>query len=190
MNKKLNIFTVALFLSVFSCTSFADKSWRFFAGMEEDFVHESTISAMIGSLGPNTKIGDVGLVFGGELSFNCPIIQPPENKIRQQLSVLQYKDGDSKIQSAQINAHYVVEVDPKLWVGGGPGIGFVKVDANNRTANMMSAQLGASAHYSIDKIFIGGEVRYQMTQGDEVGGHSDLGASSWQALVKLGYNLY
>jgi len=190
MNKKLNILTVALFLSFFASASFAGKGWRILAGMEEDFVHESTVSAMIGGLGPDSKIGDTGLAYGAELSFNCVIIQPPENRIRQQVSVLQYKDGDSKIQSAQINTHYVVEVDPKLWIGGGPGIGFVKADVNNRTANMISVQLGSSVHYSIDKFFIGGEARYQMTQGDEVGGHSDLGASSWQALFKLGYNLY
>ena len=190
MNKKLNILSVALFLSIYSSVSFADKGWRFFAGMEEDFVHESTISATIGGLGPDSKIGDTGLTYGVELSFNCPTIQPPENKIRQQISVLQYKDGDAKLQSAQINTHYVIEVDPKLWIGGGPGIGFVRTDVNNRTSNMISAQLGASVHYSIDKIFIGGEARYQMTQGDEVGGHSDLGASSWQAMLKVGYNLY
>jgi len=190
MGKTLSLIAIALILSFFSTISFAEKSWRFFAGMEEDFVHESTVAAMVGGLGPDDKIGSTGLTYGAELSFNCPIIQPPENKIRQQVSVIQYKDGDSNIQTAQINTHYVVEVAPKLWLGGGPGIGLMRAEVNNRKSNMISAQLGASAHYSIDKIFIGGEARYQVTQGDEVGGHSDLGASSWQALFKLGYNLY
>lgn len=190
MSKTLNILMIALFLSAFSSVSFADKGWRFFAGMEEDFVHETTVALTAGGLGPDSKIGDAGLAYGAEVSFNCPLIQPPTNKVRQQVSLLQYKDGDSTIQSFQINPHYVVEVSPKLWLGGGPGFGVVRADVNNRTSNMIAAQIGASAHYSIDKIFLGAEARYQFTQSDEVGGNADLGANNWQAVFKLGYNFY
>jgi len=191
MTKKLNIFTVVLFLITFSSLSFADKGWRILAGMEEDFVHETTASIIAGALGPKDNgTGDAGLAYGVELSFNCPLLQPPTNKIRQQVSFLQYSDGDSTIQSVQINPHYVVEVAPKLWLGGGPGFGYVRADVAKKTANLVAAQVGASAGYSIDKIFIGAEARYQLTQNSHVGSGKDNGAHNWQTIVKVGYNFY
>ena len=192
MSKKLNIIIIALFLTAFSTASFADKGWRLFAGMEEDFVHEASLSVTLGAMGPDSKIGETGFAHGLELSFNCPLIQPPSNKIRQQVSITRYVKGDSDIQTVQINPHYVVEVLPKLWLGGGPGIGYVRADVNNITSNMVAAQVGASVSYSIKKVFLGAEARYQFTQGDEVGGPSYNvdGASNWQTVIKVGYNFY
>ena len=192
MSKKLNIFIIASILTVFSTASFADKGWRLFAGMEEGFAHEASLSVLLGAMGPDSKIGDSGLAGGIELSFNCPLIQPPTNKIRQQVSMTHYKDGDSDIKTIQINPHYVVEVMPKLWIGGGPGIGYVRADVNNVTSNMVAAQVGASVSYSIDKVFLGAEARYQFTQSDEVGGpaYNVDGASNWQTVIKVGYNFY
>ena len=191
MSKKLNIFIIASILTIFSTASFADKGWRLFAGMEEGFVHEASLSVLLGAMGPDSKIGDSGFAHGVELSFNCPLIQPPTNKIRQQVSVTSYSDGDSDIKTVQINPHYVIEVMPKLWVGGGPGIGYVRADVNNVTSNMVAAQVGGSISYSIKKVFLGAEARYQFTQGDEVGGPSYAdGASNWQTVIKVGYNFY
>jgi len=187
MHKKVIITLIA---SLFSVTSYAENGWRFFAGMEDDFKHETTTSVLLGGLGPNSSVGDTGLSYGLEISFNCPLLQPPSNKIRQQVSALRYKDGDSTIQTIQINPHYVVEVIPNLWMGGGPGIGYVRARVNKITSNMVAGQLGASLHYNIEKIFIGAEARYQITQRDDVGGIIDEGADNWQAILKLGYNLY
>ncbi|MDH5259175.1 MAG: hypothetical protein OEX07_14270, partial [Gammaproteobacteria bacterium] len=142
----------AALLTSFSTASFADKGWEFFPGVKDDFIFDPTISVMAGQMQTLSVIGDAAIGAGIELSINCPLVQPPTNRVRQQISFFNYKDGDSTINTVELNPHYVVEVMPKLEIGAGPGFGFVSADVDGKTANMGAIQLGGSVHYRINKI--------------------------------------
>lgn len=177
-------------LLFFSSESYAEKNWRLLAGLEEDFRLDPTMTLNAGQLVPDSDVGEKEYALGIEFSFDCVLIQPKKNKLRQQLSYLRYKDGDSTLQTIQLNPHYLIELLPNFWIGGGPGLAYVRADVNNKKSNMLAGQLGASLHYKYKRIFLGAETRYQLTQNDDVGKGKDNGASSWQTLLKLGYNFY
>jgi len=164
------------------------KGWQILAGNDDDFVFEPTISVMLGAADATDIEGDTLLSWGLEASFNCPLLQPPTNKIRQQVSYFNYTDGDNSIISFEINPHYIVDLSPNFWLGGGPGVGYVRADVDGKTANMPAAQLGLSFHYNMESIFIGGEARYQVTTEDDIGDQTDTGANNWRAALKLGYS--
>lgn len=189
---KMNKFVIRLLLAVFiisaSAPVFAQKGWRLFPGTEEDFELKPTVSAVAGVLSSNSHVGDTGTAYGVEASFMCPLIQNPTNNMRQQVSVVNYTDGDNSLLTAELNLHYRIAVADNVKIGVGPGLGYVRTDAENVTTNMLALQAGASFHYTMDKIFIGAEYRYQVTQSDNVGKGRDNGADNWRALAKVGYN--
>jgi len=178
----------AALLTSFSTTSFAEKSWQFFPGVNDDFIFDPTISIMAGQMRPSLKIGDAAIGTGIELSINCPLLQPPTNRIRQQISYFNYKDSDSTIITVEVNPHYVFEVMPKLEIGAGPGFGYVSADVNGKTANMGAFQLGGSIHYRISRFFIGAEGRYQWTTEGKIGTGTEDGAKNAKAALKLGFD--
>lgn len=185
MNK--NVLAIAVGSLVFSMSANAEgKGWNWLAGADDRFVAEPTASILLGSMKP--KDGNSGSVTGIELSFNCPLLQPPTNKIRQQLSFAQYDEGGTEVSSIEINPHYVVEVSPGLLVGGGPGLGYISVDTAAKDTNMLALQFGGSVHYSVsDSVFVGGEARYQLTEDDDIGG-SVQGLDNWRIALKAGIN--
>ena len=109
--------------------------------------------------------------------------------MRQQVSYFNYSDGDAEMHTVEINPHYVVDVKKDLWIGAGPGLGYVRAESANKSSNMVAAQFGTSFHYNMDKIFIGGEARYQITQSDDVGNGKDNGADNWRVVLKVGFNI-
>ena len=175
-------------LASFSTASFAEKGWELFPGTKDGFVFDPTISLMAGQMQSLSEIGDAAIGMGVEFSLNCPAIQPPTNRIRQQVSYFNYQDGDSTLHTFEASPHYVIEVMPKLEIGGGPGIGFVSADVDGKTANMPAFQLGGSIHYRINSVFIGAEARYQWTTNADVGNGKENGAKNARGVIKVGYD--
>lgn len=185
MKKKvLAIALGSLFIS--ANASAADGEWNWFAGADDDYVMEPTASLLVGSMKP--KDGSSGSISGIELSFNCPLVQPPTNKIRQQISYAKYDEAGTEVTTIEINPHYVVETSPGLSIGAGPGLGYVSVDTPAKDESMLAIQLGASVHYNAsDVFFVGGEARYQITQDENLGGSVE-GLDNWRVALKAGMN--
>ena len=188
MKKTVSSLLVSVLIASFAAPAFAQKGWRLFAGTEEDFVFKPTASIMAGML-DSSKVGDSGMAYGLEASFMCPLIQNPTNNMRQQISVVNFTDGDNSQLNVEANLHYRMPIVNNLKLGFGPGLGFVRTDVRNVTSNMLGLQAGASLHYNMDKLFVGAEARYQITQRDTVGREKDSGADNWRAMLKIGYNL-
>lgn len=174
---------IASLLSVAAGSSHA-AGWSFFPVKQADFKAEPTLALMGGALNPSPSGLDTDRAFGAELSFNCIAVQPPEGKLRTQLSYTQYDDNGLKINSLEINPHYVWPVAHGLELGVGPGIGYVTGKAGGQDENAWALQLGASLHYRSGPLFLGAEVRYQATQ-DDFGG-DDL--DNTRVMLKVGYN--
>ncbi len=170
-----------------SGAALAEGQWNFLAGLDDNYVANPTLSVMVGNLNPDINGASSGTISGLELSLNCPLLQPPSNKIRQQVSYVSYDDQGLKISSFELNPHYVIETSPGLGIGFGPGFGYVKAETANESQGMLALQLGASLHYTaLGKLFLGAEARYQKTQSDAFAGQK--GADNFRVALKAGYN--
>ncbi len=175
--KKTATMTALAALLAAPAVSLAD-GWTFLAGTKPGYTAKPAVSLMLGQMSPNAAGASSGTITGVEFSLNCPLLQPPSNRIRQQVSLTQYDEGGGKQINVEINPHYIVEVMPGLEVGGGPGLGYINTDADSG----FGVQLGLSAHYTaLGPAFIGAEWRYQLA----VGSDTDLDNSRFA--VKLGY---
>jgi len=166
----------------------AADEWNWFAGLEDDYVAEPTVSIMLGQMDPGDNL-DSDTISGLEFSLNCPLVKPPSNRIRQQVSFTTYDDQGVEITSIELNPHYVVEVSPGLEIGGGPGLGYVMVDSGTSDESVFALQLGISAHYTLQSpLFIGAEARYQITGEDNFGGSEEDDINNYRIALKVGYS--
>jgi hypothetical protein len=136
--KKTNL-VLALTASLFATQAATAGEWNFLAGTKDGYKAEPIVSVMAGSMDVD---GESGTITGVEVSLNCPLVQPPSNRIRQQASITSYDEGGVSVTNFEINPHYVVEVAPNLEVGGGPGFGYMMSDD---VPDQLGFQLGASA---------------------------------------------
>lgn len=185
--KKRTKLTLISTLLLGSGATHAAGEWSFMAWQDKNYVADPTLSVMVGNLDPDIKGASSDTISGIELSLNCPLLQPPTNKIRQQVSYTRYDDQGLKISSLELNPHYVVETMPGLGLGFGPGLGYVKAEAGSESQGMFALQLGASLHYTaMGPLFLGAEARYQVTQSDQFAGQK--GADNLRIALKVGYN--
>ncbi|HHJ80072.1 MAG TPA: hypothetical protein ENJ65_00400, partial [Candidatus Tenderia electrophaga] len=176
----------SLFLGLSSTAMAGEGEWDWFPVMGDDYVMEPTASVIVG----NQSFDDGGSdsVMGIELSFNCPMLKPPTNKIRQQVSMTKYDDSGVEVTSIELNPHYLVEMSPGLLVGGGPGLGYVAVDTRAGDDNLLTFQLGASVHYNVNEtFFLGGDARYQIAGDADLAG-TDVNMNNWRVGLKAGVN--
>jgi len=187
--KTLYKLAIVTFFAISGSNIYAnDKGWEILPGTKDGFIFDHSIAVMAGPFQSTTQIGERTTGMGIELSMNCMIIQPPTNRIRQQVSYFMYEDGESEIQTTELNPHYLFEILPKLEIGAGPGVGYIRTRVDGKSANLLAAQFGGSLHYRFKKLFLGAEARYQVTPKADVGDGKENGARNARATLKIGYN--
>ncbi len=187
MKKLLAVMITGSALVASSAASAND--WTFLAGVEPGYKSEHTVSLLFGRMSPGTTGMKDGNIAGLELSLNCPLLQPPTNRIRQQISYTQYDESGVKIKNFEINPHYVVEVSPGLELGGGPGLAYVTADTAAKDPDFFGFNLGVSAHYrGMGPVFIGAEYRYQFTTEEDFGNGLKDNLNNGRFDIKVGYD--
>lgn len=167
----------------------ADGGWRLLPDKKGGFKAEPSLSVMVGSLNPSVSGASSDTVVGFELSLNCPLLQPPSNKIRQQISLSTYSHKGLEITTIELNPHYVIETSSGVSVGLGPGIGYLQAETATDKEGMFALQVGASIHYTaMDFMFLGAEARYQWTQDHTFPTQSQRGADNFRFALKAGVN--
>jgi len=183
--KSISLIASGSVLLLASVNAQAGDDWTWLAGHKEGYVAQPAVSLMVGVQDPDVNGVDSGSVTGIELSLNCPLLQPPTNRIRQQVSYAKFDNDGLELSSFELNPHYVVETSPGLELGFGPGLGYVTAKAGGVDDSTWGAQLGVSAHYTaMGPLFLGAEARYQVT-GDFDGGD---GADNFRMALKVGYS--
>ena len=151
------------------------------------------LSAQAGDYGPKPNIAmaakggwwnaDVtgfsgGPAYGLELSADDIWSEMPVGKLRHMLS-WNHTDSDGlELNSAEWNLHWVFETNSGVWIGAGPGLGYVWADGKNLDDGI-GAQFGISATYIQGHALFGVESRYQWTEADS--------ANNWLTMAKVGY---
>lgn len=166
----------------------AAEEWDFLAGLSDDYQAQPSLALVGGVMDPDFGALDSGALYGLEFSLNCPLLQPPSNRIRQQLSLTRFDEDGVEITSLEINPHYVIAMSENLEIGFGPGFGVLDVQAGPQDDMLLGIQAGASVHYRRGALFVGGEARYQVTTEERFGG-TDQGADNARVLLKVGMNL-
>lgn len=181
--------TMMLAASTLLSASAYAEGWTFLAGGKPGYSAEPALSLMAGQMSPQPSGMKDGTLTGLEFSLNCPLLQPPSNRIRQQLSVTRYDESGVKVTNIELNPHYVVEVSPGLELGGGPGLGYLMADTAARDPGLWGLSIGVSAHYfAMGPLFLGAEYRYQVTTEEDFGGASKDNLNNGRFAVKVGYS--
>ncbi len=186
---KKTIATVLTGSILISASALAD-GWNFLAGSKPGYQADAAVSLLFGRQSPSTTGLDDGNIAGIELSLNCPLLQPPSNRIRQQISYTRYDEGSTQIDSFEINPHYVVEVSPGLELGGGPGFGYITTSTTGGAdPSFLAINLGLSAHYTgLGPVFLGAEYRYQFTTEEDFGATVKDNLNNGRFDIKVGYS--
>ncbi|HKK57383.1 hypothetical protein [Marinobacter sp.] len=169
-------------------TGAAAEEWDFLAGLSDDYQAKPSLALVGGIMDPDSGSLDSGAVYGVEFSLNCPLLQPPSNRIRQQLSLTQFDEDGVEITSLELSPHYVVPMSENLEIGFGPGFGVLDVEAGPEDEMLFGVHAGASVHYRQGAFFAGAEARYLVTTEERFGG-TDRDADNARVLLKVGINL-
>lgn len=152
--------------------------------------------SIMGGIQNNNHLGFAVPVYGFEFSMECPLDQGKKNHIRQKLSVTRQEGKGYKSLSAELNPQYkIVETSSFEWgIGPVAGMIFTRMRENNKPVFIYGA--GTGAVYYFEKVFIGIESRYGMTQKiafDKISHESGIAElnnlNNLRTFIKLGYRL-
>lgn len=119
-----------------------------------------------------------GPAFGVEFSVNDPFTDPAFGHLRHMWS-FDHADRDGLRQdSAEWNLHWLVPTGSGLWLGAGPGLGYVWNDGRH-DGDGVAAQFGLSATWISGHALLGLDSRYQWTKAGA--------ADNWLTMAKIGY---
>ncbi|OAN60915.1 hypothetical protein [Magnetospirillum moscoviense] len=116
--------------------------------------------------------------FGAEFAIDNLGFAPTYGKLHHMFSWNHSDQDGLELNSAEWNVHWMVEARPNLWIGLGPGLGWVWADGKNLD-DTLGLQLGGSAHSYVGNAIFGIETRYQWTEADSL--------DNWLTMVSVGY---
>lgn len=121
---------------------------------------------------------DGGGAFGAEFAIDNLLAAPEFGKWHHMFSWNHTDHDGLELNSAEWNMHWMLEARSGLWLGAGPGVGWVWSDGHG-TSDSAALQLGASAHTVVGHAIFGVETRYQWTES----GNGD----NWLTMLSVGY---
>jgi hypothetical protein len=180
--KTTRILTIAAALSALTAPAFAGD-WQFLPIADKGYAPNFVASVTGGIMDPqHAKSGDA---WGLELAMNCGLLQTPTGVVRTKLSVNKFDKNGLDLTTVELNPRWTIPLTRDMSFGVGPGIGWVKADAGNRTVDMFAWQVGADLDYRIGQLNLGFGARWQDTVGKTVAA-GQQGADNWLVQAKVG----
>ena len=155
----------------------------FFPPAKENFRVEPSVTARVGILGSFDTL-DPALAYGGKVSFNCLLAQPPAGAVRTEVSYLRSSTNGIDLNILELNPTYYYEVVSDLYLGAGPGLGY-QIITGSADAQLWAAQATAAVEYRLGTLVCGVNGRYQWQFG-ESGSIAAGDLSNYYAGVHLG----
>jgi hypothetical protein len=159
--------------------------WKAMPVLDPAYKADITLSALVGSMNPEHVSSDS--IVGGELAFNCILLEPSTGIIRSKVSVTRFSNDGLKLTSYEINPRWTFNIDKNLSVGFGPGIGYVDAKAGGNTKGLWAGQVGADLDYRLGAINLGLATRWQGTANRTII-PGIKGADNTLIEAKIGYN--
>ncbi|HTH18349.1 MAG TPA: hypothetical protein VL974_16945 [Magnetospirillum sp.] len=148
-------------------------------GGDAPYAPNLAIALKGGAWQTDVRGADAAPAFGLEVSVDDPLTDPIIGKVRHMVSYNHADHDGLRLDTVEWNAHWVFQTQRNLWLGAGPGIGYLWADGRN-VSNSAALQLGASATYVEGHMLLGIESRYQWAAGDST--------DNWLTMVKVGYH--
>lgn len=120
--------------------------------------------SLIGGIQNNQNVEASAIVYGVEISLQCPLINTKKNYIRQQFSLIRQEGKKLKTLAVEINPQYQIIAKPSFELGVGPSAGLIFANTSEDNKPIFNYGLGASTIYHFKKFFIGFESRYALTK--------------------------
>jgi|GEM_PF-1170039 len=147
------------------------------------------IAVMGGVIDPELSGASSDWGYGVEASADCLLLQPAQGVLRHQLSITRYDDRPLRMTSTELNTHWMFEVAPRLEIGAGPGISYMRARLGGETNGLWGAQVGGSMNYTLDNnVFMGVEARYQFTESERFNGSSE-DMDNYRVMGKVGIRM-
>jgi hypothetical protein len=175
---------LSLSLSLIAMPSLAGD-WKVLPVRDAGFKPDFTVSALVGSLNPEHAGSDTYV--GGEVAFNCLLVEPPVGKIRTKISVGSFDDNGLELTSFELNPRWTFDINKNLSVGIGPGMGYVDAERGGNSQGLWAGQVGVDLDYRIGAINLGLAARWQGTENDTIA-PGFKGADNTLITAKIGYN--
>jgi hypothetical protein len=153
--------------------------------MDKDYKPSFTVSATGGTL--DTKHTSSGSYFGAEVAFNCGLLQTPVGTVRSKISYGQSDKDGLDLTVIELSPMWTNAIAKDLYLGVGPGIGYVKTDIAGRETSLFAWQLGADLDYRMGALNLGLGVRWQDTR-DKAIAPGLRGAENVLVRAKIGMN--
>jgi hypothetical protein len=180
---ELTMKKTAIALALLSAATLASaQSWRLFP-LFTDSNHklEPTLAITGGQVNPDggNDTTNVGL----ELSFNCGLIQSPDNRIRSYLQINRADDDGVKATQFELSPRYMLPVGGSVRIGAGPSLTAVRVAAPGVSKTLYGAGLAAGLDWRLGAFYAGVDVRWHDTSEK-----SGVEYDSTAVGVKVGFN--
>lgn len=178
--KKLLATTAILVLS----TSTHAATWEVLPATNGDYKADIAVAVIAGTSDfDDADFSPKGL----EVSLICPVLKPPKNTIRQQISYTESDKNGVDLKSVEVNPHYMVNVSEKLSVGAGPSLGVTKIETLGQDESVFTYGIGASARLNVtNNVFIGAETRYAWSEDADLLGETD-DIDNLRTTLKIGF---
>ncbi len=163
----------------------ADGALKAMPVLDPGYKADITLSALVGYMDPE-HVGSDTFV-GGELAFNCLLLQPSSGNIRTKLSIGRFSNDGLRLTSYELNPRWMFNLDKNLSVGFGPGIGYVDAKAGGNSKGLWAGQVGADLDYRMGAINLGLAARWQGTANRTIA-PGFKGADNTLIEAKIGYN--
>jgi len=166
----------------------ADEFKAFPIFTDKDFKLNTEVALVGGHMSFDNDGLDGGVMYGVELSLDCPVFTlPGNNLLRQQFSVNQYSEDDFDVTTIEVNPYYFIDITENMVVGFGPGIGVAFADAAGEEETFFTYQVGAGVKYYMDSFLIGADFRWQGSNEKDFGSGDDVDIINTRIMGKIGY---
>ena len=138
--------------------------WEILPVLNDSHKLNTAVAIIGGSMQGDESGSESDSFYGLEVSMDCPLIKVPTGKIRQQINLTTYDDGDIAIRQFNLNPHYQIPLSSTLTMGVGPSFGIANVEILDQDDTIFTYGVGTSLRAELTKeIFIGAEARYELT---------------------------
>ena len=177
------IVTITALSTLLGTALFADGV-KFLPVTDSSYVPSFAVAALGGY--QKTEAVDGTGAYGVEISLTCPLLQIPNNMIRQQISLVRADSNGLATTSLELNPHVLFDVAPQLHIGVGPSLGVIYASGLGDHDTVFGIGAGASVTYDIaPKYFVGAESRYQWTNNASLSGRT-VDLDNTRTLLKVG----
>jgi hypothetical protein len=173
----------ALALALLATSTLASaQSWRLLPVFEVDHRFEPTLALSVGTVDPDGAPPSATQI-GLQLSFNCGLIQSPDNRIRSYFQINRSDKHGLQATAYELSPRYLLPLGQSFSIGAGPSLTAVHLSGNGTNKTLYGLGLAAGLDWRSGPFYAGADLRMHNTSSR---GGVDYDSTTFG--VKIGVN--